>query len=253
MAGYSAIIWAAGCYNLTAKLGGKSVISHSIDPFDEDEACLEVLLLVDQATQDWINSDPLTFVCAKQRLLQVEGRGLTSLIAAVSQAKGEKILLNDASRPNFGELAQAVLKGAKAETGCAPYLNPALLGAPVQLAAGMTPAEPPADNFFGSTRPASTIGVAAAVSLEHLALVQTPQAYPRAGLHAALSAPAANLAERQPGDYAALYLAGGGKLNVMPGLAGNVSLVDEESERLLVKLMGGPAKKSKSRYGGLGW
>lgn len=253
MAAYSAIIWAAGCFNLTEKLGGKSVISHSIDPFDEDEACTEVLLLVDQATQDWIKSDPLTFVCAKQRMIRVDKPGLACLPDAVASAQSELVLLHDASRPNFGELAQAVLKQASADAACAPFVNLAMLGAPVQLAEAIEQEQPAVDDFFGAPKKANAIEVTTAVELAHLALLQTPQAFPRDGLLAALKANSANLAEHQPGDYAALYLAYGGKLKAIPGLAGNVNLVDSDSQHLLLKLMGGPAKKGKSRYGGLGW
>jgi 2-C-methyl-D-erythritol 4-phosphate cytidylyltransferase len=250
--GYSAIIWAAGCFNLTEKLGGKSVISHSIDPFDADDACLEVLLLVDQATQDWIKSDPLTFTSAKQRLLLVDGLGLASLPTAVEQARGELVLINDASRPNFGELAQAVLKQAGPGGGCAPYMQLAMLGAPVQLTEGEGAVAAKTDNFFGPAKQAPTRQVSAHVELTNLALLQTPQAYPRAELLAALQTDA-QLAQRQPGDYAAIYLAHGGKLKAVAGLAGNVNLVDEDAQRLLLKLMGGPARKQKDRYGGLGW
>jgi 2-C-methyl-D-erythritol 4-phosphate cytidylyltransferase len=252
MAAYSAIIWAAGCFNLTEKLGGKSVISHSIDPFDEDEACLEVLLLADSATRDWIKGDPLTFASAKLRILPAEGTGLSSLPGTVAAARGELVLLNDASRPNFGELAQAVLKQAGKGHGCAPYLQLDMLGAPVQLTAGAEPEPLAAENFFGPAKQAPMCTVAAAVALDGLALVQTPQAYPRAELLAALKAET-QLAQRHPGDYAAIYLAQGGQLKAVPGLTGNLNLVNEDAQRLLLKLMGGPARKQKDRYGGLGW
>ena len=251
-AAYSALIWAAGCFNLVEKLGGKSVISHSIDPFDDDDMCQEVLLLVDEPTQDWIKGDPLTFTSAKQRLLLVDKPGISSLPGAVQQAQGDVVLLHEASRPNFRELAQAVLKQAGEGVGCAPYLSLEMLGTPVQVSEDSQGTQPAADNFLGPVEQVSVQAVESTLELPRMALLQTPQVFPRVQLLDALKADS-QPGVRRFGECAALFMVHGGQLVAVHGLAGNINLVDDESRRLLLKLMGGPARKPKDRYGGLGW
>jgi hypothetical protein len=59
---------------LKEKLGGKSVLSHSLDRFDEDERCEAVVVLAAPAVWQWVTTDPLTFASAKLRVMAAATR-----------------------------------------------------------------------------------------------------------------------------------------------------------------------------------
>jgi len=85
----SAVIAAAGAGRrygglgqLQDKVGGKSVLSHSLDVFEADEDCSEIILVVSAEVRAWIAGDPLTFASGKLKLKQLPSP--TALVTLIS-------------------------------------------------------------------------------------------------------------------------------------------------------------------------
>ena len=256
---YSAVIAAAGpagryggIGQLKDKVGGKSVLCHSIDRFDEDDNCREIILVLSPEAREWVAGDPLTFASGK--LAKVDGAGsrAASVAAGVRQASSELVVVQDGNRPNFSAgLLSAVLAVVKQDCGAAPGLP---LGSG---AAAFTPLDPAeagkaTEDFFGGARAEARIGnLAAFTAPGEFYAMQTPQAYHRDSYLAAVD----RAGDALDGylDDTALYLAAGYGVAVVAGHPGNIRVNTADDFNVLLKLMGGGQKKRKDKYGGLGW
>jgi 2-C-methyl-D-erythritol 4-phosphate cytidylyltransferase len=232
---YSAIIAAAGgsarygSDKLHEKVGGKTVISHSLDVFDADEMCSEIIVAASPKLREWIESNPLIFSSPKMRVVDGGASRAESVAAAARAARTELLVIHDAARPNFGEaLLGRVLKAVKAGQGAVP---------------GLAAADSLALVEAGNLREYAPRG--------NMCAVQTPQAFERGSYLEALGKVGAKLAEFP--DDGSLYLAGGFSVEVVPGYSGNLKLTAPEDLQILLKLMGGGERKHKDKYGGLGW
>lgn len=259
----SAVIAAAGAASrfgglrqLQEKVGGKSVLSHSLDVFENDEDCSEIILVVSAEARAWIAGDPLTFASGKLKLIDGGDSRAESIAAGARAAQGELLALHDGNRPNFNEALLARLKATVLpERGAVPGLT--LTDAAAHLTAIGDPesgngSQPAVDELFGGKKTDHRLGHI----MEHtdpagLCLLQTPQLYHRQSFLKALDSLGDDLAAYA--DDSAVYLAGGFEVAVVPGLRGNLKVVTEADLRLLLKLMGGGTRKKKDRYGGLGW
>ena len=259
----SAVIAAAGSAarfggmgQLKEKIGGKSVLSHALDIFEDDVDCIEVIVAVSPAVREWIKGDPLTFASGKLKLVDGGGTRAESVAAAVREATGEIVAIHDGNRPNCGaglldKLKATVLpeRGAVPAVpltdGCA-YITAIGDGQPVN-------GDGPAGNeIFGGKRSDHRLGhLMEHAGGEGLHLLQSPQLYYRQSFLHALEAVGAD-----PLGYdgdAELYIAGGFEVAAIPGAWSNIRIVCQADLRLLTKLMGGGKGKKKDRYGGLGW
>jgi len=259
----SAVIAAAGpasrfggIEQLKTKVGGKSLLSHSIDRFEADDDCREVILVVSPEVREWIAGDPLTFASPKLKLVDGGESRAQSIAAGVRSASGELVALHDGNRPNFTDALLATLKSTVLpERGAAPGV--AMHNAIVHLTTiGDTePANgdrPPVEGLFGGKKADHRVGhVMEHVDQDGLYVLQTPQLYYRASFLHALDQVGAELESFN--DDSALYLAAGYEVAVVPGWLGNIKAVTQTELSLLLKLMGGPSKKKKDKYGGLGW
>lgn len=253
--GYSAIIAAGGANKrfgslekLKDKLGGKSVITHSLDAFDADPACGEVLLSVSREVREWIAGDPLTFASPKMKLLDGGPSRAESIALAARAAKSPVLVLQDASRPNFGEeLLRRVLATVKPDCGAAPVR---VLHDAVAQGAALDKSRGQEESFLGPKADFRIGLLASHVPPSALYEVQTPQAYYRETYLKALTKAGAQLASYE--DDSALYLAAGFQVALVSGRIGNIRIVTQDDLNFLHKLMGTTQKK-KDKYGGLGW
>ena len=259
----SAVIAAAGqasrfggLEQLKVKVGGKSLLCHSIDTFEADEDCVEVILAVGPEARAWIASSPLTFASPKLKLVDGGETRADSIAAGVRAAAGEIVALHDGNRPNFGAPLLAKLKATVLpERGAVPAV--AMHNAVAYVTAiGDTESgngdRPPVDPLFGARKADHRIGHI----MEHsdnaaLYVLQTPMLFNRASFIKALDHAGDNLADYT--DDSALYMAAGYEVAVVPGRLGNIKAVTDAELGLLLKLMGAGTKKKKDKYGGLGW
>ena len=233
---------------LKEKLGGKSVLSHSLDRLDEDERCTEIIVLAAPGVREWIAGDPLTFASPKLRLVDAA----VGLAAAVAGARETVALLHDGIRPNWQlALLDSLLRQRQPGQGvlpAEPLPSPVTQwsGGEVMAAEQLSAAQ----DIFGSSKP-STTGpvrhVAEFISTRHLCLLETPQVYDTVALRTALAAhPTA------PEAAEACHSAGV-PLLLIPARPHNLAIRDGDSLHLLRRLLGEPKKSGKDRYGGLGW
>lgn len=232
---YSAILAAGGDSTrfgrdkLHEKLGGKTVLSHSLDIFDADEQCAEIVIAASASLREWIESNPLIFASAKMRLVDGGASRAESVANAARAAKSPVLVIHDAARPNFGEaLLARVLRTVKAGCGAVPGLP---LADSLAFADGDALREYPLRSG--------------------LHLIQTPQAFERTSYFEALETAGKRLAEFT--DDGSLYLSAGYKVELVPGAAGNLKLTTAEDLQILLKLMGSGERKARDKYGGLGW
>jgi 2-C-methyl-D-erythritol 4-phosphate cytidylyltransferase len=259
----SAVIAAAGpasrfggIEQLRTKLGGKSLLSHSIDRFEADADCSEVVLVVSPAVREWIAGDPLTFASPKLKLVDGGETRAASIAAGVRQAAGEIVALHDGNRPNFTDNLLAALKATVLpERGAAPGVP--MHNAIVHLTTigDVEPANgdrPAVEDVFGGRKSDHRIGhVMEHIDDNGLYVLQTPQLFYRASFLAAIDKVGDDLTDFN--DDSALYLAAGYEVAVVPGWLGNIKAVSQTELSLLTKLMGAPSRKKKDKYGGLGW
>ncbi|MCB1217965.1 2-C-methyl-D-erythritol 4-phosphate cytidylyltransferase [bacterium] len=233
------------------KLGGKSMLSHSIDMCDANEHCREIIVSVSPAVRSWIEGDVLTFGSDRMQFTDAQPDRQSSALAAAKLATAELLVIMDANRPYSGdELLERVLREATVGTGCAPCLDctdpPATRGEQVSADAGET-------DFFGARKSESysrnllrgNLNAVDAVLLQH------PQAYRREDYirHAEAAGELSRFA-----DDSEVFMAGGGDIILVPGRSGNFRVVSHEDLRIMQKIMGGPSKKKQDgKYGGLGW
>lgn len=232
---YSALLAAGGgstrygSDKLHEKVGGKTVLSHSLDVFDADEDCEEIIIAASPKLREWIESNPLIFASPKMKLVDGGASRAESVAAAARAASRALLVIHDAARPNFGAaLLARVRRPVKAGHGAVPGLPSA--DSLAQAEAGRLREYPPRGGMF---------------------LIQTPQAFERLSYLEALAKAGAALAEY--GDDGSLYLAAGFEVELVPGAPGNLKLTTPEDLQLLLKLMGSGERKSKDKYGGLGW
>lgn len=262
---YSAIIAAAGSSTrfggnkLKEKVGGKAVLSHSLDLFDLDDDCIEILLLLSAATREWVEGNPLIFSSSKLRLLDGGPSRAETVALGAREAKGQILAIHDAARPNVGEELLARLKSAvRPNCGAVPALP---LGDTVAYASqpeGSSGPAADADDWLAPKVKAALPRVSGYPKREGLMLIQTPQLFYRDSYLEALSrlmSDTGALGSELGGftDDSSLYHAGGGEICLVEGRAGNLKLTTPEDLKLLHKLMGTSEKKGKDRYGGLGW
>jgi 2-C-methyl-D-erythritol 4-phosphate cytidylyltransferase len=253
---YSAIIYAVEEISaawggmLQEKLGGKAVLNHSLDIFEDDPHCAEMLVLADPRTREWISGNPLEFASAKMRVLSAaDTRGL-SLAQAAQAAQHKLLVLHDAQRPNFGaELLLRVLLTVKPGQGAVPATRAGhTLGLGVALAGAKQQAVD--ENLLGPKadhRMAQYAGTCATVQTYS---IQTPQAYLRAEYLHAVERAQDGVAQYT--DDTELLHADGLSIALVRGRWENLRLDGADELRILQKLMGaGPKKKEK--YTGLGW
>lgn len=253
---YSAIIYAveespsAWGGMLQEKLGGKAVLNHSLDVFEADPHCAEMLVVADPGTREWISGNPLEFASDKMRALSAAASRRASLLTAAKSARHPLLVLHDALRPNFGpELLARVLATVKPGQGSVPAV-----GAGHTLGLGTAIARSPElkqdENLLGPKadhRLAHYTGPCAAAQTY---VIQTPQACAREDyLQAAAQAQDGTALEDD--DAQLLHRAGLG-IAMVRGRLENLRLDGPDELRILQKLMGtGPKKKEK--YTGLGW
>ena len=115
---YSAVIAAAGSSErfgvnkLKEKVGGKAVLSHSLDLFDLDDDCEQIVLVASPAIREWIEGNPLIFSSRKRKLLDGGATRADSVASGVRAASGRIVAIHDAARPNVGEELLGRLKAA---------------------------------------------------------------------------------------------------------------------------------------------
>jgi len=260
---YSAVITAAGAGSryggikqLADKVGGKSVLCHSIDRFDLDEECLEIILVVSPAVREWIAGDPLTFASPKMKVVDGGATRAESVATGVRTATGSIVVIQDGNRPNTSEaLLEKVKSAVQPERGSAPGL-PLGSGAAYVTAigddSGTNGSQPPADDLFGGGKSDSRVGdVTKHAPAGGLYALQTPQAYNRETFLKALDDAGDDLTGYL--DDSAVYIAAGFKVAVVAGHPSNIRVTSADDYHLLLKVMGGGQKKRKDKYGGLGW
>lgn len=268
-ASYSAVLAAAGSSErfggnkLKEKVGGKAVLSHSLDLFDLDDDCEQIVLVASPAIREWIEGNPLIFSSRKLQLIDGGASRADSVAAGVRAAGGQIVAIHDAARPNVGEELLARLKAAvKPHCGAVPGLPlsdtvayAALEGAEPGSA---IPASAPDDDWLTPKKKTPALHISGHPARGGLYLIQTPQLFYRDTYLEALSRLSADsgpLGSELSGytDDSSLYHAGGFQVCIVEGRAGNLKLTTPEDLKLLHKLMGTSEKKSKDRYGGLGW
>ena len=256
---YSAIIPAGGPSvrfgspdKLKEKVGGKSVISHSMDLFDADPDCAVMIIAVSKPVREWIETNPLTFASPKMKLVEAGPSRAESVRNAVAAAATPVIVIQDASRPNAGEeLLKRVLATVKPDLGAAParLLHDAVAGGTAKEQAGGKSAA--ADSFLGPKADFRIAALGEHLKQGALYEIQTPQAYYRESYLKAVEKAGGKLADFE--DDSALYRSAGFNVALVAGRLGNLRIVTADDLHLLYKLMGSPQQKKKDKYGGLGW
>lgn len=252
---YSAIVAAGGSSSrygankLREKVGGKAVLSHSLDRFADDDDCIEVVLCAGPEVREWIEANPLVFSGSKLRVVNGGASRAESVRSGVEAAKGEWLAIHDGARPNFNADMLAALKRAVSEhVGAVPALPVSDTVAYVD-ASGESKAE---TDFFGKAVTTKTAGkIRSHAEREGLYAIQTPQLFEATTYREALDRVGDALSSYA--DDSALYIAGGYEVACVPGARGNIKLTTPDDMQLLLKLMGGGEKKGKDKYGGLGW
>jgi 2-C-methyl-D-erythritol 4-phosphate cytidylyltransferase len=233
---------------LREKVGGKAVLSHSLDKFADDDECVEVILCAGPAVREWIETNPLVFSGSKLRVVDGGASRAESVRNGVEAAKSEYIAIHDGARPNFhpdllAQLKRAVDKGVGAVPALAVSDTLAYISATGESKQDV--------DFFGRAVSTSTGGaITSYVERAGLYALQTPQFFERESYLDALGK-AGELA--QYSDDSALYIAGGYQVITVTGSPTNIKLTTPDDLHLLLKLMGGGEKKGKDKYGGLGW
>ncbi len=263
---YSAIIAAAGSgqrfggNKLKEKVGGKAVLSHSLDLFDGDEDCVEIILVVSPSTREWIEGNPLIFSSPKLKLVDGGASRADSTAAGVRAAQSQIVAIHDAARPNVGEDLLARLKVAvKPHLGAVPGLPLGDTLAYAQLPGGGDDTAAPAeDDWLAPKKKALLPHISGHPERGGVYVIQTPQLFYRDTYLEALSRLSADSGPlgSELGAYtddSSLFHAAGFEVCVVEGRAGNLKLTTPEDLKLLHKLMGTSEKKGKDRYGGLGW
>jgi 2-C-methyl-D-erythritol 4-phosphate cytidylyltransferase len=252
---YSAIVAAGGSSarygtnKLREKVGGKAVLSHSLDKFADDDDCVEVILCAGPDVREWIAANPLVFAGSKLRVVDGGATRADSVRAGVEVAKGEWLAIHDGARPNFGaDLLAALKRAVNARVGAVPAIAICDTVAYVD-ASGESKAE---TDFFGKAVSTKTAGkIRQHAERDGLYAMQTPQFFEALTYREALDRVGDALGSYP--DDSSLYIAGGYDVVCIPGAPGNIKLTTPEDMQLLLKLMGGGEKKSKDKYGGLGW
>jgi 2-C-methyl-D-erythritol 4-phosphate cytidylyltransferase len=203
------------------KLGGKSVLSHSLDRFDEDERCEAIIVLAAPAVRDWISNDPLTFASTKLRVLPAaDGRA-----KALELLSTDSVVVHNGARPNWQPtLLDSLLKAWQPGGAAIPAGSPS--GLVVRAAEG---------------------GAAVLGQPEELRVLETPEVFDRARLLELLQGTAADTHSRD------VWLAAGLPLALVPARPHNFAIRDGDSLHLMRRLLGEPKRASKDKYGGLGW
>jgi 2-C-methyl-D-erythritol 4-phosphate cytidylyltransferase len=258
---YSAIVAAGGSSSrfgankLREKLGGKSVISHSLDLFDNDDDCEEIILAAGPDTRAWIDGNPLLFASPKLKVVPGGASRAESVANAVQQAEARYLAIHDAARPNVHEDLLARVKGAvQPGRGAVPGLA---LSDTLAYGEESGPAQA-SEDFFSSAKAPPLARITGHPQRSGLYIIQTPQFFERESYLAALT-PYADDTGGLSADFAgftddsSLYVAAGHTVVIVQGAPGNIKITTPAELSLLQKLMGGPEKKSKDRYGGLGW
>jgi 2-C-methyl-D-erythritol 4-phosphate cytidylyltransferase len=255
---YSAIIPAGGASTrfgspdkLKEKVGGKSVISHSMDLFDADPDCEVMLIAASQYVREWISGDPLTFASPKMKLVEAGPSRAESVRNAALAAATPVLVIQDASRPNSGEeLLGRVLATVQPKLGAAAArrVYDAVAGGAAKEQAGGKSST--VDSFLGPKADYRMAALGEHIASGALYELQTPQAYYRESYLAAVEHAGAKLASFE--DDSALYRSAGFDVALVAGRLGNLRVVTADDLHLLYKLMGSPTKK-KDKYGGLGW
>jgi 2-C-methyl-D-erythritol 4-phosphate cytidylyltransferase len=229
------------------KLGGKSLLSHSLDRFDEDERCTEVIVLAAPAVREWIAHDPLTFASGKLRLLPEEA----TLAAALEQAGATALAYHEAVRPNWqAALLDSLLRAWQPGGGAVP--GGMLDGPLARLGHSAGDSSAPAtaaQDVFGAARAAATSvhAVGELLAPAALCLIETPQVFDRDALVSAMAQAGAGASPLAAAHAAGLPLL------LLPARPHNFAVRDHDALHLLRRLLGEPKKGGKDRYGGLGW
>ena len=253
---YSALILAGGACSrfgrpdmLREKVGGKSVLSHSLDLFAADENCIEILICASPTVAEWVAGDPLTFSIAKMRLLNAEASRAASAATAVKTAKAGFVVLHNANRPNFKpELLAQLLVSTRPGCGAVPALEiPGIVADRDELETGDAANS---GSFLGPKKEHRIGRLGRLVALPPLCEIQTPQCYRRDDYVAALES-TGDL--DSPACDSQLLAAAGQPPALISGRRENFPIVLESDLRLLLKLMGSSTPKKKDKYGGLGW
>jgi 2-C-methyl-D-erythritol 4-phosphate cytidylyltransferase len=265
---YSAIVMAGGSHSrfgeanpLREKLGGISMLAHSLDIFDSAEECSEIIISVSADVRAWIEGEMLSFSSPKLKLCDSAPSRMDSLAAALRIAANETIVVHDGNRPNFsGELLESVLDALRpGQASAAAVLanSPAGYIAPLDKSADAAgSADSGEKDFFGNVvkkRPDRRFAVLAKhIDVNNLVSLQSPQAATKTLLTEALFSQAAELAGYD--DESALLSSAGVTVALVEGRQGNLAVATQAELKLLIKLMGLPTKRtSKDKYGGLGW
>ncbi|MDQ3022982.1 MAG: 2-C-methyl-D-erythritol 4-phosphate cytidylyltransferase [bacterium] len=239
----------SGVNKLREKVGGKAVLSHSLDKFADDDDCLEVILCAGPAVRGWIEANPLVFSGAKLRVVDGGATRAESVRSGVEAAQGEYIAIHDGARPNFSvDLLARLKRAAQPRIGVVPAIAVSDTLAYVE-STGETKAE---TDFFGKAVTTKTTGtIKSHADRENMYAVQTPQFFETLTYREALDRVGEGLAGFS--DDSALYIAGGYSVVCVTGAPTNIKLTTPDDMQLLLKLMGGGEKKGKDKYGGLGW
>lgn len=251
---YSAIIAAGGGATryggnkLREKVGGKAVLSHSLDKFGDDEDCIQVILCAGPEVREWIEANPLVFSAPKLKIVDGGPSRAESVRNGVQAASAKYLAIHDGARPNFSlDLLAALKRAVEPGVGAVPAIAVSDTLAYIE-ASGESKTE---TDFFGKAVATKTAGnIKSYVGRENLYAVQTPQIFEAESYRKALAA-AKDLSSYS--DDSALYIVGGFSVAVVPGSSTNIKLTTPDDLHLLLKLMGGGEKKGKDKYGGLGW
>jgi 2-C-methyl-D-erythritol 4-phosphate cytidylyltransferase len=233
---------------LREKVGGKAVLSHSLDKFGDNEDCVEVILCAGPEVREWIDTNPLVFSGPKLKIVDGGPSRAESVRSGVEAATGKYLAIHDGARPNFSlDLLAALKRAVEPGVGAVPAI-----AVSDTLAYIEETGESKADtDFFGRAVTTKTAGsIKSYAEREHLYALQTPQFFEADSYRKALES-AQDIAGFS--DDSALYIAGGYSVVVMPGSSTNIKLTTPGDLQLLLKLMGGGEKKGKDKYGGLGW
>jgi 2-C-methyl-D-erythritol 4-phosphate cytidylyltransferase len=238
-----------------AKVGGKSILSHSIDRFDAAEACSAIILLLGPQLHEWVAGDPLTFASPKLVLRETEAGLLPAVAGVLKEAATEFVAIHSAQAPNFPpDLPERLMKTVIPERGAVPGLVSFEPAAYITLIGD--------DEAGNGSSTGNVFGTAAAAEhrighiMEHatggeLCRIQYPQCYGKTELIAALRQCADELEEL--GDPSEVFISGGYEVAVVAGPPGNIWLDGDQALNLLKKLLGTSSRKKKDKYGGLGW
>src|SRR5687768_14650962 len=187
---YSAIIAAGGSgtryggNKLREKVGGKAVLSHSLDKFGDDEDCSEVILCAGPEVREWIEANPLVFSGSKLRVVDGGASRAESVRSGVEVATGATLAIHDGARPNFSaDLLAALKRAVSPGVGAVPAIAVSDTLAYVD-ATGETKAE---TDFFGKAVTTKTAGsIRSYADRENIFAVQTPQFFDAATYKEAL-------------------------------------------------------------------